>query len=1452
MNGASVEPETRPLYVVGVGASAGGLEALQRLFERIPVTGELAFVVIQHLSPDFKSLMDELLTPHTQLQIVRAEEGMLVEPDHIYLMPPKSEMIVSGGRLRLTERDPAKGLSLPIDTFFRSLAEDVGTRAIAVVLSGTGSDGSRGIRAVHEAGGLVIAQTESSAKFDGMPRSAVDTGIVDLVLAPEDIGDTLVKYLEHDGRLGDPDAPVGGDLMSRIFELLKHESAIDFSDYKGSTVGRRIERRLLMSESRDLDEYVARISGDASELRALYKDLLIGVTRFFRDGDAFQRLATEVLPEVVRNATEEVRIWIAATASGEEAYSVAMLMDEAFRQAGKPPLFRIFATDVHRPSLEAASSGFYPPESLAQVPEERRNRYFERHGDGFQVTTELRSHIVFAHHNALRDAPFTRLDLVSCRNFLIYLKPPAQRRVLALFHFGLKTGGVLLLGPSETPGPLAEEFTVIDSRWKIFRKSRDVRIPDVSIASAGAAVGSARPIVGRQSTEDPRVVRGREGLLEHYLPPTLLVDEAGRLLHSFNGGGDFLVQRDGRPSLNVLELLEGNVRFVVAGALKRAQKERTSVSYGGVETTAGRQPRRVRVVVSAVTGGGTRSEDCYAITFEEDRAPIAESVGQPANVDALMQDRLSSLENELRVTKENLQATIEEMETSNEELQATNEELIASNEELQSTNEELHSVNEELYTVNAEYQAKIAELTELTADMNHLLEATDVHTVFLDRDLRLRKFTPKIAATFNLIPQDVGRRIDAFAHDLADNRLVGDLERVAAGGPVVEREVQDGQQRAYFMRMLPYRTTQNAVDGVVLTLVDISAVKQAQRNLAVSEERYRALFRAMSAILWTADPEGNFAGPQAEWESYSGQGWEAHRGRGWLEAIHPEDRTAFRNAWVAALAEQRVFEAKARLYNKAEEGYHHCVVRAAPLLGDGGQVREWVGDVVDVHDTVMGEQRLRRQEAQIRAILHHSPTFIWVKDPSGRYLVASRQCQAVMGADCEDLVGKTDYDFLPVAIADQLRASERRCLESGETTEAEEVLPLGDQNRTYLTVKFPLRDEQGQVYALAGIFTDITERKRDAEEIRQGVERRDQFLAMLSHELRTPLGAILNAADLLEKGNGSRSPTHARDVIRRQTRHMAKLVEDLLDVGRVTRDQLVLDARLVDMRSIVEEVVDTVRPEAERRGLELAMVKPAEGLPVRGDEARLRQIFTNLITNAVGYTPGGRVEVALQNGGPQVRVAVRDTGIGLSREELARVFELFYQTPQALDRKRGGLGVGLTLALKLARLHGGDITAESAGPGTGSTFTVTFPRADGRLEDLPAEPPRPDSRLKIVLVEDNEDIRDTLQDLLRLEGHEVVAECEGVRGAEVIVEACPDVAIVDLGLPGMDGFAVAKRVRSARGSMVRLIALTGYGGREDRMETAGAGFDRHLVKPIDHDMLMRVLAEIAAGRRPTA
>ena len=460
---------------------------------------------------------------------MRALHGMKLEADHVYLMPPRHEMAVQDGHIRLTERDPGKGLFLPIDVFFRSLAEDAGPRAIGIVLSGTGSDGSRGIRAIHEAGGLVIAQDET-AKFDGMPRSAVDTGVVDLVMAPEAMGDALARYQEHDGQLKEV-ADANPDVMARIFDLLRRESGIDFAGYKGSTVGRRIQRRLLLTRSDDLGQYLDRIAADPTELRSLYCDLLIGVTRFFRDDEAFERLRTEVVPALVEalGADEELRVWVAGCATGEEAYSLAIVLAEEFRRRSRIAPSACSRRTCTSASLEVASAGVYGADSMERVPSPPRELYFRaapRRRAGVARSAEP---VVFAHHNMLRDAPFTRLDLISCRNVLIYLSTHMQRKALTAFHFALKTNGVLVLGPSESPSSVGDEFGVMDSRWKIFRKLRDVRLP-AELRAAPATFEGSRGPVARRPPEDPRVSRCRDLLLQEYGPPSLLVD--GELIWS--------------------------------------------------------------------------------------------------------------------------------------------------------------------------------------------------------------------------------------------------------------------------------------------------------------------------------------------------------------------------------------------------------------------------------------------------------------------------------------------------------------------------------------------------------------------------------------------------------------------------------------------------------------------------------------------------------------------------------------------------------------------------------------------------------------------------------------------------------------------------------------------------------------------------------------------------------
>jgi two-component system, chemotaxis family, CheB/CheR fusion protein len=579
-------PEPAPTRIVGIGASAGGLESLEQLFKHLPADTGMAFVVVQHLSPDFRSMMDELMARYSEMPVHLASDGMLVEPNRIYLLPPRKEMIIRERRLMLTDKDPLVGLSLPIDQFFRSLAQDLGPHAIAVVLSGSGSDGSRGIQDVKRAGGLVMVESPVSAKFDGMPLSAQATGTVDHTCVPRDIARVLcglapLEPVEDEDSFG-IDAPIEG-----ILRLLRDGFGIDFSLYKATTVARRIQRRVDLRRIESIPVYLEQLRNDPAELSSLYHDLLIGVTQFFRDMQAFETLENEVIPALLDRVPpdQELRVWVAGCATGEEAYSLAMLFYEAFVAKGRVVNLKILATDVHHSSLEFAGLGIYGQDQLGNVSPRRLERFFTKRPSGYQISQDLRQLIVFARHNVTKDAPFTKMHFISCRNMLIYLQPEPQRTVLSLFHFGLASNGILFLGSSESPGALSDEFTVIDERWKIYSKRRDVqllaqlRLP-LGRRTAGRPKAPAE--LPRAQGADPLILATYDQLLDRYMPPSLLVDEDRTLVDSFGGAERLLKVRRRRPSNSVLDLLDGELRTVVAGALQRVFKDKVAVRYTGV------------------------------------------------------------------------------------------------------------------------------------------------------------------------------------------------------------------------------------------------------------------------------------------------------------------------------------------------------------------------------------------------------------------------------------------------------------------------------------------------------------------------------------------------------------------------------------------------------------------------------------------------------------------------------------------------------------------------------------------------------------------------------------------------------------------------------------------------------------------------------------------------------
>ncbi|WP_186775433.1 chemotaxis protein CheB [Rubripirellula tenax] len=857
-----------PTHVVGVGASAGGLEAIERLFRNLTWDTGMAFVIVQHLSPDFKSLMDELLARWTDMPIHRVDEGMQVQANHIYLIPPKMEITIDGDQLHLVCKNPSDGLSLPIDIFFHSLARSWQAQSVAVVLSGTGSDGSRGIRSVHEAGGLVISQSVETSKFDGMPRSAENTGVVDMVLGPEGIAETLIRYsgfpTADKTQLIDKPIVVDEDSMNRLLRLLRDECGIDFAFYKSATVMRRIERRVLLSQSVDFDDYVELLDDDRDELNSLYKDLLIGVTQFFRDPAAYDRLQLEVLPDLLKDLEPgcQFRAWVAGCATGEEAYSLAILVYELLEELNLQLDVKIFATDVHKASLDIASAGIYIENNLSEMTLERRRRFFTRTAHGYQLSPEIRQMIVFAPHNVIVDAPFTKLDFVSCRNMLIYFQNEVQARVITLFHFALKKNGVLWLGPSETLGEIAAEFATVDRHWKIYRKRRDVRLTrELSLAipnDRGLSLSSSRQVAANQTASsmvDRSLANAYDQLLETHMPAGVLLDDQRRLVHLFGNAMTYVQLKPGRPTADALEWFPPRLRAAASGGLHRAARELETVHFNGLKMDEDENSPILRMGIQPIV---SKENDAtyFMITFTP-MDPIISDGSTELQVGDVSSDRLTTLESELTLMRENLQSAIEELETSNEELQATNEEMVASNEELQSTNEELHSVNEELYTVNGEYQKKIGELTELTDDMNHLFEHMDAGLLFLDSDMNVRKFTPSIASVFSLLPQDLGRSFGSFTHRLNRPQLADDISSVLKTQKPFEKEIKTDNGEWYQMQIQPYRS-RGRIDGVVLELFEITNIKKNRRQLNRSVEQFRAAIEPLHIGIAIRKTEGAY------------------------------------------------------------------------------------------------------------------------------------------------------------------------------------------------------------------------------------------------------------------------------------------------------------------------------------------------------------------------------------------------------------------------------------------------------------------------------------------------------------------------------------------------------------------------------------------------------------------
>ncbi|MBL8897486.1 MAG: response regulator [Planctomycetes bacterium] len=1452
--------------IVGVGASAGGLEAFTQFLKALPVDTGMAFVLVQHLSPSHPSALAEILSRATRMTVTEVLGASRVEPNHVYVIPPDHSIVFEQGLLQLLPRE-TKGIHKPVDQLFRSLAENRRHRAIGVVLSGTATDGTLGLEAIKAEGGITFAQDET-AQHEGMPISAVASGCVDFVLAPDAIAQELVRISRHphvapSASLQEEDSQ---SQLAEVVKLLHRATGVDFSHYKQSTLYRRVTRRVLFRKLDGLEAYLQHLRQTPGEAEALFQDLLIGVTSFFRDPEAFESLKRSVFPRLLKDrpSSDPVRIWTLGCSTGQEAFSLAMAFAEVAEDAGSQATLQVFATDINAEAIHRARAGVYPREIESEVTPAQLRRFFVKMDGGYRINKSIRDRCIFSRHNVLTDPPFSRIDLISCRNLLIYMDSVLQQRVMPLLHYALKPKGFLWLGTSETIGAHRDLFAVEDQNQKIFVKkpgafwpARPFPLQRESLTRGAFVPMHAKPL------EPADLPREADRLLSHrFSPPGVVVSADLDILQYRGDTGPYLAPAPGKASLNLLKMLREGLLVAVRSIVARAAKSGTPEREEGVRVKTAEGFRVVAVEVIPLDANAATERAGFLVLFDaapslsqdpsarQESAPFASDAGD------------AHLVQELAVTREYLQSVIEQQETANAELQSANEEVQSANEELQSTNEELEtskeeiqSSNEELATVNDELNHRNAELHRINDDMVNVLDRVQVAVVMVGPDLRVRRFTPLAEKLLHVIPTDVGRPLADIKLNFSDAPDIEVLLRKAMDtATTVEHEVRDKRGRWYSLRIYPYRTSESAIDGALLMLVDIDLSKRAHQITDNIVATVRSPLLVLDAdILVRAANRSFYRMFQTTPEATLGRSLFELGGGHW-NVLH------LRQNLEAILASGESFSDFQIDQEWQRIGKRTMVLNGQRLLQGDTPTASILLAIEDFTEQKRVEAELRLSEMRFRRLFEAAKDGILILDAvTEKVTQVNPFLTNLLDFPAEHFVGKQLWEIGVLRDSEANQTAVKLLRERG-TLRCEELQIAGRDGTLHPVEMIANAYFEGDQAVIQCNLRDIAERRRLEQRLREQAaelsalyHRKDEFLAMLSHELRSPLAPISNALRILEleKRSENRIQQQARVIIERQMAQLQHLVDDLLEVSRITTGRLQLRRESVEVSEIVARAVETVRPILDQHQHELLLAQPAEPVWLYADFSRLEQVLVNLLTNAAKFTDKrGHIWLTVEKVGEECLMRVRDTGVGISPELLPRVFDLFAQGERSLDRSHGGLGIGLALVKRLTELHGGTVLVSSA-LGHGTEFVVRLPiahpsassDATATAPELEAQPTR--RKLRVLVVDDSFDTASSLATLLTLSGHAVSSAYDGLAAIQAAREQRPDVVLLDIGLPGLDGYEVARRLRADPDlAHVVLIAMTGYGQEVDRQAALSAGFHQHMVKPVAFSKLEAALAAI--------
>ena len=1513
--------------IVGIGASAGGLEAFTKLLEALPIDTGMAFVLVQHLSPAHESLGPEIFSRATSMSVREIKDGMRVSPNHVYLIPPNCNLELLHGVLSLLPREENNGPALVIDSFFKSLALDQRGRAIGVVLSGTASDGTQGLKSIKAEGGFALVQEPKSAKFDGMPKSAIATGLVDLILPPNEIAQELARISKHpyivaaceETAQGFSDVDIDAneetepdDALRKIFALLRTQTGMDFSNYKHTTLKRRIQRRMMVRKTESLDAYAKYIQNNPSEADALHADLLIHVTEFFRDPDSFKALRDHVFPQILKykNAKEPIRVWVPGCSSGEEVYSIAIVLREFLNDTGSKIPIQIFATDISEAALKKARLGMYSESIERNVDKTRLKVFFDKVDGGYKINKSIRDLCLFSRHDFTTDPPFSKLDLVSCRNVLIYLAAVLQKRVMPVFHFALMPGGFLWLGSSESTGH-SNLFSITEKTHRIYSKNNvptplNFRFPPSEYVPEARTVAENSPQKG-MGRDDFQKDADRIALSK-YSPPSVIVNANMEILQFRGRTVPYLEPAAGLPTSHLLKMARPELLPALSKMISLATKKNTPARHTDLTFEADGKRRKINIEVIPINPKTPLKQRNFVIFFEE--APSVSIPGhtkrisvkgkskdardnQNQRVIQLEQDLLAGREHQ-QLMAEEFEATREELTSANEELQSTNEEFQSTNEELETAKEELQSSNEELNTVNDEIQNRNTDLTTLSSDLSNLLSSVEIPVVIVGNDHRIRRFTPVAEKAFKLIPSDVGRPISDIRpdFDLDLDALVFETVRSLSSQ---EREIKNRQGRWIRLQIRPYKTVDNRIDGAVISLVDIDVLKQKIKEEQKSQDYLISVAETVKLPLVILDD-------QLRMRSANGAFWEHFMlptktlGKDFFPTL--EMRSEVLQS-ISARMQKLLTEssgAKEKVKNIEVDCEFPQIGRRTLLLS--ASLIKWKGEMFqeealeplaillsldDITERNLAEAALANERQKIELIFQKSPAAmaLW-RGQNFVFEKVNPNFQEVFGDRA--LLGRPFTDAIPELVGQAFPDLLKRVWDTGESCVESGMLariaraqagPIEDRYFDFSYIR--INDPEGNPYGIYCHAIDVTDRflaRKDLQESQKQLQAanqtKDEFLATLSHELRTPLTSILSWAQLIQRQKLDPDKLkHGIEIIEQSAKTQGQLIDDLLDISRIQSGKLSINFADVDPRGSIRRAIEAVRLIAENKQIAIETEIDAQSSIIWGDPDRLQQIVWNLLTNAIKFSkPNGivrvRVETVEERGEKFISVKVIDRGKGIRPQFLPRLFERFSQADSSSVRVHGGLGIGLAIVRDLVQLQHGSVLAESEGLDKGSTFTVIFPiKRDGpeatEKQQAPGEKQNrenaesPDfAGLCVMIVEDDPKTREVLTEALNSFGAKTVAFDSVAEALTAFEKVKPDVLVSDIAMPGEDGYSLMRKVRALGANLggdVPALALTAHATAEDAKRALSAGFHSHMTKPFDTFVLGHAVAKLARQRR---